>query len=128
MNAAWLIFAGIAGGVLGGMGFGGGTLLLPILTFFFGVPYKLAAWVNLVVFLPTAVVALVVHSKNGTVEWRAVWQVLVPAVLGLVAGSLLMGKVSERLLRRAFGVFLIFVGSISVFAVLFGFFKKNAKN
>ena len=128
MNAAWLIFAGIVGGVLGGMGFGGGTLLLPILTFFFSVPYKLAAWVNLVVFLPTAVVALVVHSKNRTVEWRAVWQVLVSAVLGLVAGALLMGKVSERLLRRAFGVFLIFVGSISVFAVLFGFFKKNAKN
>ena len=127
MKTVWFVLAGVVGGVLGGMGFGGGTLLLPILTFFLKVPYKLAAWVNLIVFLPTAVVALVLHTKNKMVDWRAAGKLLFFAIVGLGLGFIAMGRVPECVLRRAFGIFLIVVGSISIFFVLFGFFKKKAK-
>ena len=127
MKTVWFVLAGVVGGVLGGMGFGGGTLLLPILAFFLKVPYKLAAWVNLIVFLPTAVVALVLHTKNKMVDWRAAGKLLFFAIVGLGLGFIATGRVSECVLRRAFGIFLIVVGSISIFFVLFGFFKKKAK-
>ena len=32
MNIVWLILAGAAGGIIAGMGMGGGTLTIPILT------------------------------------------------------------------------------------------------
>ncbi|HAE89139.1 MAG TPA: hypothetical protein DCG79_04670, partial [Clostridiales bacterium] len=125
MKTVWFVLAGVVGGVLGGMGFGGGTLLLPILTFFLKVPYKLAAWVNLIVFLPTAVVALVLHTKNKMVDWRAAGKLLFFAIVGLGLGFIAKGRVPECVLRRAFGISLIVVGSISIFFVLFGFFKKK---
>ena len=121
------LLAGIVGGVLGGMGFGGGTLLIPILVFLLGVSYELAAWVNLVAFLPTAVVALVVHCKNKLLDRRAVLIVLGFALIGVAVGLFLVKKLSESSMRFAFGVFLISLGSISLFSLLFGFFKKNEK-
>ena len=123
----WLALAGVAGGILGGMGFGGGMLLIPILTFFLGVSYPVAAWVNLVVFLPTAIVALVMHAKHGMLEPRSVRYMSLFAFIGLAFGLLFGGNLSERTLRRAFGIFLICVGAVSSFFVLFGFFKKNKR-
>ena len=125
MNALWLVLSGVVGGVLGGMGFGGGTLLIPILTFLLDVPYYLAVWVNLVVFLPTAIIALYMHAKSGLVDWRTVGYLLFPAFLGVAVGSFLAGRLAERVLRRVFGSFLIAIGSISIISVFVGYFKKN---
>ena len=40
MKELFMIIAGVVGGVIGGMGMGGGTLLIPILTIFLDVPQK----------------------------------------------------------------------------------------
>ena len=56
---------GIAAGVLGGMGMGGGTLLIPALTTIFGVDQKLSQAINLTAFVPMAAVALFIHAKSG---------------------------------------------------------------
>ena len=128
MNAFWLIIAGVVGGALGGMGFGGGTLLIPILTFLLGVRYPLASWVNLVAFLPTAIVALTTHIKNKLIDVYSLLYALFFALFGLGAGVMLSGKVPEDVLRYIFGVFMVALGSISVFFVLFGYFKRKRKN
>ena len=125
MKIVWQVLAGVIGGTLGGMGLGGGTLLIPILTFFLGIPYALAAWVNLVVFLPTAIVACVLHAKNKMVEWKRVAFLLVCAALGVVCGFFLSPIMSEALIRRIFGVFLIVFGFLSLIFVFVGYFKKN---
>ena len=51
---SFLVFlvCGVCGGVLGGMGMGGGTLLIPLLTIFCGVEQGIAQGVNLLSFLP----------------------------------------------------------------------------
>lgn len=61
-------FAGLITGVLSGFGVGGGTLLLIYMTTFAGVPQTLAQGINLLYFLPTAVMALPAHVKNGFIE------------------------------------------------------------
>ncbi len=127
MNAIWLLIAGVVGGILGGMGFGGGVLLIPILTFLLGVPYAVAVWINLVVFLPTAAVSLVIHEKNDLIDKDAAQFLLPLAVIGFALGTFVLGKLSERVLRRAFGVFLLALGTGSIIPVLLGFFKKKAK-
>ena len=48
---------GILGGVLGGMGMGGGTVLIPLLTIFCGVEQGAAQGVNLLSFLPMSLLA-----------------------------------------------------------------------
>ena len=63
-----LAVSGIAAGVLGGMGMGGGTILIPLLTIFFNVGQKEAQAINLVSFIPMAMVSLVIHIKNKRVK------------------------------------------------------------
>ena len=65
---------------------------------------------NLLYFIPTAIAALILHSKHHQLEWKAVW----PAALcgcAIAAGfSLLAMGMDLTLLRRLFGIFLLVTG------------------
>lgn len=98
--------AGLAGGVLGGMGMGGGTVLIPILTVFCGVPQHLAQSVNLLSFLPMSAASLRVHKKNGLLDTEGVLWMIVPATVLSVLGGLFVQGISGGALRIGFGVFL----------------------
>lgn len=98
--------AGVFGGVLGGMGMGGGTVLIPLLTLFCGVPQHMAQSVNLFTFLPMSLLSLRVHAKNGLLDAKgAVWM-MVPATLLSALGALFVQGVAPGALRAGFGVFL----------------------
>lgn len=100
------LIAGLAGGVLGGMGMGGGTVLIPILTIFCGVEQHLAQSVNLLSFLPMAIFSLKVHFANGLVDTKGILWLIVPAVLLSALGGFFVKELSGRFLRAAFGIFL----------------------
>ncbi|MCI8526669.1 MAG: sulfite exporter TauE/SafE family protein [Oscillospiraceae bacterium] len=107
----WLsILAGAACGVLSGFGIGGGSLLMVYMTALLHMEQRTAQAINLLFFLPTAAASLIFHVKGRQVQWRAT----IPAVLaGLVAaaGSAWAATMLDAaLLRRIFGVFLLFVG------------------
>ncbi len=70
---------GILGGVLGGMGMGGGTVLIPLLTIFCGVEQGAAQGVNLLSFLPMSLLALTVHAKNGLLKKEGLFYLIAPA-------------------------------------------------
>lgn len=101
-----LFLCGVAGGLLGGMGMGGGTALIPLLTLF-GVPQAAAQGVNLLAFLPTAALALTVHAKNGLVRREGLLFFVLPALACSVPGALLATFLPSAALERAFGVFLL---------------------
>lgn len=109
-NIWWLILAGLISGVFGGMGMGGGTLLIPILTIFLSFPQKIAQALNLFVFIPMAIVSLIVHIKNKLVDFKVGIPVIMSGVVFSVGGSLLAGVVSNEILRKIFGIFLLGVG------------------
>lgn len=125
MKVFLLILSGVAGGVLGGMGLGGGTLLIPILVFFMKLPPRLAAWTNLVCFLPTAIVAVFFHAKNKMIDFAAARSLLFFALIGAAGVLLFAGDVSDAFLRKGFGCFLLCLGAISLFAVLLGYFRRK---
>lgn len=108
MKAAILyVLAGIAGGVMGGMGLGGGTLLIPLLTLFLGVAPKQAAAINLVSFIPMSVVSCIIHAKNKLLDFKKAFLVAVPACITSVLSSLLAQKVKGEAVTKGFAVFLI---------------------
>ena len=108
------VLVGVGGGVLGGMGLGGGTLLIPLLTLVLGVHGRVAAWLNLITFLPMSAVALVIHAKNKMVSWRDAFCLAPFALLSALAFSLLSSEISSKTLKIAFGWFLIALGSASL--------------
>ena len=99
------LIAGFAGGLLGGMGMGGGTVLIPILTVFCGVSQHMAQSVNLLTFLPMAAISLRIHAQNGLLDTQDVWWMAVPAAVLSLLGSLFVQNVGGGALRVGFGIF-----------------------
>lgn len=113
----WLLpfLAGTITGVLSAFGIGGGSLLLIYLTTFAGMTQHQAQGINLLYFLPAAAAALPAHKKNGLLEKK----VILPAILaGLAAAActaLLANRLETHLLRKLFGVFLLYIGLRELF-------------
>jgi uncharacterized membrane protein YfcA len=110
------ILIGLAGGTLGGMGMGGGTVLIPLLSLFTSLHQKSSQAINLISFIPMAVVALYLHYKNGLIKKQGLLLVIIPACLFAVGGSLLCIIIDVKVLRRIFGGFLIALSVLQFFA------------
>lgn len=123
MEIVFFILAGIAGGILGGMGMGGGTLLIPILTLFLDVPQHSAQMINLIAFIPMSVFALAVHAKKKLIKWQNLLYVIVPAMVSSAFSSLLAAHADTELLRKFFGLFLVILGISYLIKLIF--FQKQ---
>ena len=109
MTIFLLILFGFLAGIVGGMGMGGGTVLVPLLSFI-DMPQKTIQAINLVSFLPMCSVALIFHAKNKLVETKNVLWLIIPAIIFAVVGALVADVASNEILRLCFAVFLIAVG------------------
>ncbi len=127
MSFYLLFLCGVAGGLIGGMGMGGGTLLIPLLTLFLGVPQGAAQGVNLLSFLPMSFVALSVHAKNGLLQREGLWQFIVPALLFSALGGLCALVLPAKILRKGFGLFLILLAGFPLSAAFSGREKRKEK-
>ena len=117
MQYIWYGFIGVIGGLFGGMGMGGGTLLIPLLTIFCSVAQHTAQAINLISFIPMAIVALVIHIKNKLIRYDGVIVIIISGILMCVAGCFLAKIMSGKLLKRFFGAFLI---GLSIFQFIDG--------
>lgn len=111
-----MVLAGIAAGALGGMGMGGGTILIPVLTIFFGAEQKQAQAINLVAFIPMAIASLIVHVKNKRVETKGILWIIIPATVLSLAGSLVAQAINGEILKRIFGGFLLLLSVAQFFS------------
>lgn len=127
MNFIYLIIAGLVSGIVGGMGMGGGTLLIPILTIFLSFKQKNAQAINLLVFIPMALVALIIHIKNKLVDFKVGIPVVISGVIFSVLGSLLASVLSNEILQKIFGVFLLAVGINQAIQTIIALKKSKAK-
>lgn len=109
MQIFLLILFGFLSGIIGGMGMGGGTLLVPLLSFL-DLEQKTIQAINLVSFIPMCCVALGFHAKNKLIKPQHIWWIIIPAVLFAVFGALCAGSAENKVLRICFAVFLVSVG------------------
>ena len=105
-----LILLGFLAGILSSMGVGGGTLLVPALVYFFNTPQITAQGVIMLIFLPTAAVALFTHYKNGYLKLRLTIYLAISAFFGAFGGAYLANTLSNAWLSKIFGVFLLLSG------------------
>ena len=109
-NIFILILTGLISGVVGGMGMGGGTLLIPLLTIFLGFQQKNAQAINLLVFIPMSIVALIIHIKNKLVDFRVGIPIVLSGIIFSIGGSYLASLISNNFLQKIFAVFLLVIG------------------
>ncbi len=118
MNIFLLILLGIVGGVAGGMGLGGGTILIPLLTIFLNVAQKQAQFLNVFSFVIMAIFIIIFHIKNKLVT---VFPALIFSSFGVVfsfATSLFVKNISNNVLKVWFGIFLLVLAGVQIIALI----------
>ena len=117
MQVVLLLIFGLIGGILGGMGMGGGTLLIPLLTIGLNLTQQSSQAINLLAFLPMSIVALVIHFKNKLVHTKIAIPIAISGVASSILGSFLANKTSSFTLKIWFGIFLIIVGILQIYSL-----------
>ncbi len=110
----YLLLGGL-GGIPAGMGMGGGTVTIPLLTLVGGVEQKLAQSANLFAFLPMSLFALKTHTDNGLVRAKGIAWSILPALLLSAAGVWIAAALPSDLLQKGFGAFLIGLAFLTLF-------------
>jgi uncharacterized membrane protein YfcA len=104
------ILIGLISGIVSGMGIGGGTILIPSLVFLLGTRQHTAQSINLLVFVPTAITAILVHLKNKNIEKSIIVKLITYGSIGAVIGSYLAVNLESELMKKFFGAFLLIMG------------------
>ena len=97
-------------GFLSGIGIGGGSLLILWLTIVLKVPPETARGINLLFFIPSALIACCFRWKQGNLPWKTV----LPAVFGGCIAAALFSRLGAALdtgvLKKLFGGLLLVTG------------------
>jgi hypothetical protein len=102
--------AGFVAGLAGGLfGVGGGILLVPVLTGFFGLTQHQAHGTSLAAIGATAIAGLAVYAWHGHVAWVTGAIMAVTSMLCARLGARFAARMSHAGLTRAFAVFLVVV-------------------
>lgn len=109
------IIIGILSGITASMGFGGGFILIIYLTAFCGTDQITSQGVNLLFFLPIALVSLVIHQKNRLIQWKMLLKLIPWGLLGILAGTFVSSNINVDFLQKMFASLLIFVGFKEIF-------------
>ena len=125
MKTFILIAIGLAGGVIGGMGMGGGTLLIPLITVCTDIEQHIAQAINLIAFVPMSVIALVIHIKNKLVDYKAFLWTALPAVALSVLAAYVSRLVGGKKLSMYFGIFLILLGLYQLGSIIYARVKAG---
>ena len=105
------LLAGAAGGLLG---IGGAIIVIPALTLFLHYDQHLSQAVAMIVNVFVAIPALIWHHRRGAVRWEIVRRILPFAIVLVLVGVAVSDRVDGELLRRAFGLFLVYLVAVSL--------------
>ncbi|MGN0468330.1 MAG: sulfite exporter TauE/SafE family protein [Acutalibacteraceae bacterium] len=114
MNIYIILFSFLAG-IIGSMGFGSGTVLIIYLTVFLSLEQTLAQGINLLFFIPCAVFAIIVYSKQKLIDKSIIASIIFPGMIGVGLGYFTLYHINTNLLSKLFGAFLILLALNELF-------------
>ncbi len=103
------IFGGIIGLVNGFFGAGGGLILVPLLMKS-GMERKSAHANAVAVILPITLVSTAAYIMEGRVGFSDALIYLPGGLIGALIGTLIMKKITPTLIKRIFGIFMVWAG------------------
>ncbi len=109
------IAAGAVLGFLAGLGIGGGSLLILWLTLVLQMDPATAGTINLMFFIPSAVIACLFRFKQGKLDLKRIIPALIGGCAGAILFTLLRNGIDASVLRKPFGVLLLLTGIRELF-------------
>ena len=102
-------------GFLSGLGVGGGSLLMLWLTLIVQVPQETARSINLLFFLPTALIASLFRWRKGKLSVKKTLPAMIGGVIAAALFTWISQQVSSDALSVPFGLLLLVTGLRELF-------------
>lgn len=106
----FVLILGTILGFLAGIGVGGGSLLILWLTMVLEMPVQTARSINLLFFLPSALISCLFRWRQGVLDIRTVLPAIITGCICAAGASWVSLLIKPELLRKMFGIILLFTG------------------
>lgn len=121
------VIFGIVAGIVTGLGMGGGTILILLLSLFMNLEQHIAQATNLVFFVPTALSAIIINVKQKNIDYKLAITVIVFGIIGAVIGAIISESISSNNLRKYFAIFILLIAFYEIYK-LYKEYRIGKKN
>lgn len=121
-----VIFGAISG-IITGLGMGGGTILILLLSLFMGLEQHIAQATNLVFFIPTSLAAILTNLKQKNVNLKLAINISSFGIIGAIIGAIISNNISSENLKKYFAIFILIIALHEIYE-LYKEYKNNKKN
>ena len=104
------VIIGTTLGFLAGLGVGGGSLLMLWLTVIIGIEYPQARIINLLFFIPCALISSLFRWKQGVFQFSTLLPAILAGSLFAIVAAYLSSQINLIILKKLFGGLLILTG------------------
>ena len=89
---------------------------MQLLTAFSSIDQLAAQGINLIFFLPTGLIAVIVYAIKKQIEWRIVLKMWLYGIIGAFGGYFIARAIETEYLSKVFAIFLMIFGIIMLFS------------
>ncbi len=105
-----MLLIGCALGFLSGIGVGGGSLLILWLSLVLSMDHSVARSINLLFFIPSAVIASIFRWKQGSLNVRKILPAIIAGCIAAAIFSLVGKQLDTIIIKKLFGGLLLITG------------------
>ena len=120
------IFIGIFAGICTGLGMGGGSMLILLLTLVLNMEQHIAQATNLIFFIPSALVSIIFNTKKKLINLKNAIFFITFGVIGAICGAIVSENLPVATLRKFFGIFLLLISGYEIYSY-FKLYNKGKK-
>lgn len=110
-----MLIVGTLLGFLSGLGVGGGSLLMLWLTLVLQMEHSTARSINLLFFIPSALIASLFRKKQGSLNIKKILPAIIAGCVSAAVFSFISKVIDVSLLKKLFGGLLLFTGLRELF-------------
>ncbi len=122
------IIIGIVSGMVAALGMGGGTILILLLGIFTNLNQHIIQGSNLIFFIPTSIVAIIMNIKNKTINYKNAFIIIIAGVIGAIAGCKISFNIESSNLKKYFGIFLLGIAIFEIYDFFSQYIKSKKEN
>lgn len=110
-----MLAAAIITGFLSGIGVGGGSLLMLWMTLVVGMPHPQARVLNLLFFLPSAIIASLFRWHQGSLHIQKVLPAIIAGCISAGIFAWISTQIDIAMIKKLFGILLLATGLRELF-------------
>ena len=122
------ILIGIISGIISGTGMGGGTILIFLLVYVLGIDQHIAQATNLIFFIPTSIIAIIINLKNRNIALQSAIFISIFGILGAIIGANISIQIDVNILKKCFGIFLVIIAIHEIYTIVKWYKKQKLRN